>query len=171
MPQFQTKRRVQHSAGNMFDLVADVERYPEFVPLCKRLHVTSRTGESGDEIITARMMVAYKMLQESFTSRIVLNREAQEIRVNYIDGPFRYLENLWTFQPINDRACEIGFRISYEFRSRILQTLMGAVFDKAFRKFAGAFEARADQVYGTAPRKTANDGPSKTLSAKASRPA
>src|SRR5262245_8398816 len=106
MPQFETKRRVAHGAENMFNLVADVERYPEFVPLCQSLRVRSRTSEGGRETVTATMTVAYKVLQESFTSRIVLDRTAREIRVSYIDGPFRHLENVWTFAPLGDKACE-----------------------------------------------------------------
>jgi coenzyme Q-binding protein COQ10 len=148
VPKFQTSRRVSHSAANMFALVADVERYPEFVPLCESLRVVSRRPEGGREIVTAAMTVAYKLLRETFTSRVVLEPEARQITVNYIDGPFRYLENVWTFRPLGDDACEVGFSLSYEFKSRMLQTLMGAVFDRAFRKFADAFEARADAVYG-----------------------
>ncbi len=150
MPQFQTRRRVAHSVENMFELVADVERYPEFVPLCENLRIVGRSREGEHEVVTARMTVAYKLLREGFTSRIVLDRSANEIRVSYIDGPFRYLENVWSFRPIEAHSCEIGFRISYEFRSRILQKLMGAMFDRAFRKFADAFEARADRIYGKA---------------------
>jgi coenzyme Q-binding protein COQ10 len=132
----------------MFELVADVERYPEFVPLCESLRLRGRTMEGGSEVITATMTVAYKVIRESFTSRIVLDRGASEIRVAYIDGPFKRLENVWSFRPLGDQACEVGFRIAYEFRSRLLQAVMGAAFDRAFRKFADAFEARADQVYG-----------------------
>jgi coenzyme Q-binding protein COQ10 len=148
VPQFNTSRRVHHSADNMFALVADVERYPEFVPLCEALRVRGRTQEDGREIITATMTVAYKVLRESFTSRIVLDGARREIRVSYIDGPFKHLENVWSFRPLDEDSCEVGFRIVYEFRSRILQTLMGAAFDRAFRKFADAFEARADQIHG-----------------------
>ena len=148
MPQFDTSRRIDHSAANMFALVADVERYPEFVPLCESLVVKSRKAEGAGETVIATMTVAYKFLRESFTSRIVLDPAAREIRVAYLDGPFRYLENVWSFRPLGEKACEVGFRISYEFRSRILASLMGAAFDRAFRKFATAFEARADQIYG-----------------------
>ena len=150
MPQFETSRRIGHSATNMFALVADVERYPEFVPLCESLVVKSRKTESPSEIVTATMTVAYKFLRESFTSRIVLDPAAREIRVAYLDGPFRYLENVWSFRPLGEEACEVGFRISYEFRSRILASLMGAAFDRAFRKFATAFEERANRIYGRA---------------------
>lgn len=152
MPQYQTSRHLQHSAPHMFELVADVERYPEFVPLCQSLRIRSRSVENGHDVITATMTVAYKMLSESFTSRIVLDREANEIRVSYIDGPFKYLENVWSFRPTGERTCTIGFRIAYEFRSRILQAVMGAAFDTAFRKFADAFEARADRIYGRGER-------------------
>ena len=150
MPQFETSRRIHHSAANMFALVADVQRYPEFVPLCENLVVKSRKAEGPSEIVTATMTVAYKFLRESFTSLIVLDPAAREIRVAYLDGPFRYLENVWSFRPLGEEACEVGFRISYEFRSRILASLMGAAFDRAFRKFAAAFEQRADQIYGKA---------------------
>jgi coenzyme Q-binding protein COQ10 len=148
MPQFQTTRRVAHSAEEMFTLVADIERYPEFVPLCESLRIISRQPDGGREIVTASMTVAYKLIRESFTSRIMLDPEAKQIRVNYIDGPFRYLENVWSFRPLGGRSCEVGFSLSYEFKSRMLQMVMGAVFDRAFRKFADAFEARADTVYG-----------------------
>lgn len=153
----------------MFDLVADVDRYPEFVPLCEALHVRSRALEGGREIITATMTVAYKMLRERFTSRVGLDREKQEIRVAYLDGPFKHLENVWSFQPIGEDACKVGFRISYEFRSRLLQAVMGAAFDKAFRKFADAFEKRADRIYGG--RGTAPQSASEDEALKASRPA
>lgn len=156
MPHYQTSRQVQHSASNMFDLVADVERYPEFVPLCQSLKVQSRGRENGHDVITATMTVAYKLLRESFTTRITLDRDKNEIHVSYVDGPFKYLENVWSFTPRGETSCQIGFRIAYEFRSRILQTVMGAAFDRAFRKFADAFEARADQIYG---RNRASRGP------------
>ncbi len=132
----------------MFALVADVERYPEFVPLCESLRVVSRRQDGVRDVVTAAMTVAYKPLRETFTSRVALDAPARQITVNYIDGPFRYLENVWTFRPLGEDACEVGFSLSYEFKSRMLQTLMGAVFDRAFRKFADAFEARADAIYG-----------------------
>lgn len=152
MPQFETTRRVKHSAANMFELVADVERYPEFVPLCEALAVNGRaTDNEGREIITATMTVSYKLLRESFTSRVVLDRKAGKIFVSYNEGPFKHLENIWSFRPVGETACDVGFRIAYEFKSRLFQTLMGAVFDKAFRTFSTAFEARADEVYGRQP--------------------
>ena len=149
MPQFSTKRHVQHSASDMFDLVADVGRYPQFVPLCQALRIRKRiSGPDGSEVIVADMTVAYKFIRETFTSRVTLDRKNLEILVEYLEGPFQKMNNRWTFQPEGQSACEVMFSIAYEFRSRTLGTLMGAMFDTAFRRFAAAFERRADQVYG-----------------------
>jgi coenzyme Q-binding protein COQ10 len=149
MPQFTTSRRVKHAAAEMFDLVADVERYPEFVPLCRALRVRERIPEhEGIEVVLADMTVAYKLISESFTSRVTLDRPNLQISVEYLKGPFRRLENRWSFRPIAERACEVEFFISYEFRSRMLAMVMGSVFDLAFRRFSAAFERRADLVYG-----------------------
>jgi coenzyme Q-binding protein COQ10 len=152
MPQFSTKRRVQHSASDMLDLVADVEHYPEFVPLCRSLSVRRRTQDGeGRDVVTADMTVAYKLISETFTSRVTLDREKLEVLVEYIEGPFQKMNNRWNFRPAGDHACDVEFFIAYEFRSRTLGLLMGAMFDAAFRRFSAAFERRADQVYGTGP--------------------
>jgi coenzyme Q-binding protein COQ10 len=153
MPQFTTRRRVRHSADDMFDLVADVEHYPEFVPLCKDLKVRNRepSGE-GVETVVADMTVSFKLVRESFRSRVTLDRPKLQILVEYLQGPFSHMENRWTFKPDGEDACGVEFFIDYEFRSRMLGVLMGSMFDVAFRRFAAAFEARADKVYG---RKTA----------------
>lgn len=149
MPSFTNKRRVRHSATDMFDLVADVERYPEFVPLCESLHVRRRVASGeGVDILVADMTVAYKMFREGFASRVTLDRPRLSIVVEYLDGPFSRLENRWTFRPEGESASEVEFYIAYEFRSRTLGLLMGAMFDAAFRRFAEAFEQRADEVYG-----------------------
>jgi coenzyme Q-binding protein COQ10 len=150
VPDFRTTRRVAHSAEAMFGLVADVERYPEFVPFCEMLQVRGRRSEGEREVLVADMSVGYKLVRETFTSKVTLDRPALEIRADYLDGPFRSLENSWTFKPLPDGACEISFCIVYEFRSRALALLMGAMFDRVFRTFADAFEARADQLYGKA---------------------
>ena len=150
MPEFRTRRHVAHSAEEMFALVADVERYPEFVPFCERLAVRGRNSEGGREVLVADMTVGYKLVRETFTSKVTLDRPALEIRADYLDGPFRTMENSWSFQPLDAGHSEIRFSIAYEFKSRTLAMLMGAVFDRAFRRFAQAFEARADEVYGSA---------------------
>jgi coenzyme Q-binding protein COQ10 len=151
MPELSTTRRVRHAASEMFDLVADVEHYPEFVPLCQSLTVRKRIKEGGKDVIVADMTVAYKLVHETFTSRVTLDRPNMQILVEYLEGPFRRLNNRWNFRAVNTSACDIDFFITYEFRSRTLGMVMGAVFDAAFRRFAAAFERRADQVYGAQP--------------------
>jgi coenzyme Q-binding protein COQ10 len=152
LPLFRVERRVRHNAIAMFDLVADVERYPEFVPLCKGLKVRSRSSEGeGRETLVADMTVGYKLIRETFTSRVTLDRPNLKVRVEYIDGPFSRLENVWTFKDEPDgEGSRVSFFIDYEFKSRTLGALMGSMFDAAFRKFASAFEQRADAVYGRA---------------------
>ena len=149
MPKFSSKRRVHHSASEMFDLVAAVERYPEFVPLCSSLKVRQRTPKpDGTEIVVCEMTVSFKLVRETFTTRVTLDRANLKILVEYLQGPFSNLENRWTFEPKGDNACDVGFFIAYEFRSRMLGLLMGSMFDAAFARFSAAFEKRADAVYG-----------------------
>src|SRR5665213_748012 len=141
MPRFSSKRRVYHTASQMFDLVADVERYPEFVPLCHSLRIRQRTQQAdGTEIVVADMTVSFKLVRESFTSRVTLDRSNLKILVEYLKGPFSNLENRWTFEARSDTDCEVGFFLAYELRSRMLAILMGTMFDTAFQRFASAFE-------------------------------
>jgi coenzyme Q-binding protein COQ10 len=150
MPSFRTSRRVRHSPADMFELVADIEKYPQFVPLCAALRVRSRsTDAEGRTVVVAEMTVSFKLIRETFTSRVTLDRENLQILVEYLDGPFSHMQNKWTFQPDEgEGGCVIEFFIDYAFRSRILGALMGTMFDTAFRRFASAFEQRADVVYG-----------------------
>jgi len=148
MPTFRSVRPVGHSPIQMFALVADVERYPEFLPLCEDLRIIRRvqSGE-GIETLVAAMSVGYKAIRETFTTRVTLDEPRLRIQVEYVDGPFKYLENRWTFRQ-TPSGCDVEFYINYEFKSFALGMLMGSVFDKAFRKFAEAFEERAEIVYG-----------------------
>ncbi|BBC00135.1 coenzyme Q-binding protein COQ10 [Bradyrhizobium japonicum] len=149
MPRFSSKRRVRHTAPQMFDLVADVERYPEFVPLCQALKIRQRTPkDDGTEVVVADMTVSFKLVRETFTSRVTLDRPNLKILVEYLRGPFSNLENRWSFEPKSEAECDVGFFLNYEFKSRMLAMLMGSMFDAAFSRFAAAFEKRADQVYG-----------------------
>ena len=149
MPSFETSRRVHHSAAQMFALVADIEAYPQFLPLCKALRVTHRAEEGETQVLIADMEVGYKAIRERFTSKVVCEKPLLKILVNYIDGPFRHLENTWRFRDADDAGqCHVDFHITYEFKSRMLSMLVGGMFDAAFRKFSEAFERRADQVYG-----------------------
>jgi len=151
MPRFNSRRQVNHSATQMFDLVADVERYPEFVPLCRTLKIRQRTARpDGTEVLVADMTVSFKLVREAFTSRVTLDRASLKILVEYLQGPFSNLENRWTFEARGENACEVGFFLSYEFKSRMLAMLMGTMFDTAFARFAAAFEKRADVIYGKA---------------------
>jgi coenzyme Q-binding protein COQ10 len=151
MPQFRTKRHVRHSAGDMFDLVADIDRYPQFLPLVAALRTRKRTDNpDGTVTLIADMTVAYKLIRETFTCRVTLDRPNLKIRAEYIDGPFRALDNRWSFADAGEGACDVEFYITYEFKSRMFSMLLGAMFDMTFRRFAEAFERRADQVYARA---------------------
>ena len=149
MPQFNTARQVPYSAEQMFALVADVERYPEFLPMCEALAVRSRKERDGVTVLVADMTVGYRAIRETFTSQVVLKPDELIIDVKYLDGPFKYLRNRWEFVARGDSS-EVRFDIDYEFRNRILGMMMGAVFDRAFRMFAEAFEKRAATIYGAA---------------------
>ena len=113
MPELSTTRRVRHGAAKMFDLVADVEHYPEFVPLCQSLKVRKRTQEGGKDVIIADMTVAYKVLRETFTSRVTLDRPNLKIPVEYLEGPFRRLNNTWKFHDVDNRMkrCRVFHRL------------------------------------------------------------
>lgn len=149
MPSFSTRHHIPCTPEQMFDLVADVESYPQFVPLCESLTITSRDETPDRTVVTARMDVGYKAIRESLTTRVVLEPNDKRIVVEYLDGPFKHLENRWTFHDAPG-GCEVDFYITYEFKSLLLAMLMGALFDTAFRKFTKAFEERARKVYGPA---------------------
>ena len=149
MPQFSNRRRVHHAAGDMFDLVSDIGKYPEFVPLCDSMRIRDRREkEDGTVIMVAAMTVAYKLIRQTFTSRATLDKDNLKILVEYLDGPFKRMQNRWTFKPTDEGSCEVEFFIDYEFAGRTFGMLMGAMFDTVFRRMVSAFEQRADRVYG-----------------------
>ena len=153
MPSFKTTRHVAFTASQMFALVADVERYPEFLPLCTGLSVLSRRPVGEGEELTARMNVGYKAISESFTTRVLTKPNDLKIDVTYLNGPFKRLINHWTFRDgAAGTGSTIDFFIDYEFKSMLMGALMGAMFDQAFRRFAQAFEERAGHVYGKSTR-------------------
>jgi coenzyme Q-binding protein COQ10 len=145
---YETKHAVAHSADEMFALVARVEDYPKFLPLCESLKVKHREQRNGKEVLIATMTVGYGMIHESFTTGVHLDHAAHTILVEYLDGPFTFLENRWQFRPIGEGACTIDFYIAYAFRSRLFERLVGGLFARAVEKYTGAFESRADAVYG-----------------------
>lgn len=151
MPKFETTRLVAYSAQQMYQIVADVEAYPQFLPLCEGLQVESRETAGDTTTIIATMSVGYKTIRESFRTRVTLTPAGPGILVEYLDGPFSRLVNRWRFVPaghVTGLGSEVHFYIDYEFRSIVLSMLMGALFDKAFRRFSAAFEDRAKAVYG-----------------------
>ena len=141
------------SAKQMFAVVADVEQYPAFLPLCESLVVHSREQKGAATEIIATMGIGYHAIRESFKSSVTLQPEKDQIVVRYLDGPFEHLENRWGFRDLADGS-EVHFFIDYAFASRMLSLLMGAVFDKAVRKFAEAFEERACQIYRSTATET-----------------
>ena len=143
MPKHVEQRVLTHSPQQMFELVADVERYPEFLPWCLGTRVTKRDSDSLD----ADMLIGFRMFRERFGSHVELDRATREINVRYTHGPFRYLVNNWRFLPHAD-GCEIDFAVDFEFRSRLLQKIMGALFTEAVHRMVSAFEARAREIYG-----------------------
>ncbi|MGB3710189.1 MAG: type II toxin-antitoxin system RatA family toxin [Erythrobacter sp.] len=136
-------RRLPYSAEQMFDLVADVGRYDEFLPWVIAVRVKSETETE----MVADMIVGFKAIRERFTSRVTKDRP-NEIAVHYVDGPLSDLDNVWTFHAIDDNACEIDFKVDFQFKNRVFQAIAGQYFDRAFRKMVAAFEQRAHELYG-----------------------
>ncbi|MBA3325896.1 MAG: type II toxin-antitoxin system RatA family toxin [Rhodobacteraceae bacterium] len=150
MPTHAEKRVMPYSAEQMFDLIADVERYDEFLPWVAAARIISREpleGRSG-EVIEAELIVSFKLFRERFGSRVTLRPEERAIDVDYLEGPFRYLRNHWKFEPRDANRCEVDFFVDFEFRSAILQRLIGLVFNEAMQRIVRAFERRAAELYG-----------------------
>ena len=145
MPTHAEQRPLPYQPQELFELVADVERYPEFLPWCKAARVRQR--ESQERQIVADLVVGFKMVRERFTSRVDLEPEERVIRVQYVDGPFRYLNNTWQFIEHAD-GCMIDFYVDFEFRSRVLQKMLQPLFNEAVRRMVAAFEGRAKELYG-----------------------
>ena len=145
---YETRHIVEHSADDMFALVARVEDYPRFLPLCEAVQVKRREQRNGTDVLVATMTVGYKFFRESFTTQVTLDQTARTILVEYLDGPFSHLENRWRFEPLGGGRCAIHFFIAYSFRSRLFESLVGGLFAKAVEKYTAAFEDRADAVYG-----------------------
>ncbi|MEA3261950.1 MAG: type II toxin-antitoxin system RatA family toxin [Pseudomonadota bacterium] len=144
MPGIQEVRRLPYSAEQMYDLVADVARYGEFLPWV----VATRVRSDSETEMIADMLVGFNALREKFTSR-VLKQRPERIEVIYIDGPMRDLDNVWQFRPAEDGGCEVEFMVNFTFRNAMFERLAGQYFDRAFRKMVGAFETRAEALYGS----------------------
>jgi len=144
MPSIRETRRLPFSAEQMFDLVADVDKYPEFLPWV----AATRVRDNSDTTMTADMLVGFKAIREKFTSKVEKHRP-DTIRVHYVDGPLRDLDNVWTFEPTDGGGCEIHFSVDFAFKSKMFEALAGQYIDRAFRKMVAAFEERAEALYGS----------------------
>ena len=138
------KRNLPYTPEQLFDLVADVARYPEFLPWCISSRITKR---EGDDVFYADLTIGYKMVREKFGSKVILNAP-DHLHVEYLSGPMRYLSNHWKFIREEDGSCTIDFFVDFEFKNRILQNLIGVFFTEVMQRMVGAFEARAKQLYG-----------------------
>jgi coenzyme Q-binding protein COQ10 len=146
MPRHEESRHVPFAPIRMFNLVADVESYPKFLPWC----IGTRIRDRAQDRFLADMIIGFKMLRERYTSRVWLDHDTHTIRVEYLDGPFRHLHNQWIFRPTEDGGTDIFFLIEFEFRSRLLEGLMGKMFGEAVTVMVNAFEKRARELYGAA---------------------
>ncbi len=143
MPKFETTQRMPHSAEQMFAIVADIEKYPQFVPLCEALNVIERYEEANRDIIEADMTVAYKAIRETFRSKVELDQQNLLVSSQSMDGPFKHLFSEWKFLPLCDTMCDVQYQINYEFKNWIFQKLMGGLFEKAISTYSTSFENRA----------------------------
>lgn len=149
MPSHAEKRRLPYSAAQMYDLVADVERYPEFLPWNSAARIRSReAGPDGSEVLEADLVISFKVFRERFGSRVTLFPADKRIDTEYLDGPFRYLRSGWAFRDLPEGGCEVDFHVDFEFRNPILKRVIGVVFGEAMHRIVRAFEDRAKKLYG-----------------------
>jgi len=147
MPAHSETKSLPYQAQQMFDLVADVGRYPEFLPWCSAARVRSVNTVGNTQVIEADLVISFKVFREKFGSRVVLNREQRTIQTDYVDGPFKHMTSNWAFRD-TQAGCEVDFDVDFEFRNVILQGIIGVVFGEAMTRVVRAFEARAAQLYG-----------------------
>jgi coenzyme Q-binding protein COQ10 len=150
MPTHAEQREMAYSAEEMYALIADIESYSQFLPWCEAARIRRRTPlPDGDgEVVEADLVISFKVFRERFGSRVTLRPDLRSIDVEYLDGPFRYLNNHWEFAPTGETACKVDFFVDFEFRSRTLQAIIGVVFNEAMQRIVRAFERRAEQLYG-----------------------
>jgi coenzyme Q-binding protein COQ10 len=148
MGNIKVRKRIAHHWADLFDLVADIESYPAFVPCCQRTNVLSRKADgAGNTVIVSRMTVGVSALHVSYANRTTASLPERRIRVQALDGPLRRLEVTWSFNPDGDTATDVAFSVSYEFSSPMLGVLASGMFDSMFRQIVDAFEKRADQLF------------------------
>jgi coenzyme Q-binding protein COQ10 len=149
MPAHKERRPLPWTAEQMYGLVADVARYPEFLPWTSAARIRSRTPRpDGSEAIEADLVISFKVFRERFGSRVILFPAERRIETDYLDGPFRHMHSHWQFADLPGGGCEVDFAVDFEFRNALLQAVIGVVFDEAMRRVVRAFEARAEALYG-----------------------
>lgn len=149
MPKHHETRKLPHTADQMFELVADVESYSEFIPWISAARITSRRGSpSGEEVLEADLVISFKVFRERFSSRVTLDHEDRRIDTKYLSGPFRHMLSTWRFRDLGEGACEVVFDVDFEFKNRILGSAAQMFFDDAMQRIVRAFERRAAQLYG-----------------------
>lgn len=149
MPTHAEKRKLPYSAQQMYALVADVSAYPAFLPWCAASRVRKRTPIPNGEVVDADLVISFKVFREKFGSRVTLSPERNHVDVVYLDGPFKYLTNHWHFTDLPEGGCEVDFFVDFEFRSPLLQSIIGVVFNEAMLRIVRAFEERAAELYGS----------------------
>lgn len=150
MPRHHESRHLPYAALQMYDLVADVARYPEFLPWTAAARIRSRTPIAGGEVMEADLVISFKVFRERFGSRVTLLPGEGRILTEYIDGPFKHLKSTWTFADRTDGGCDVTFDVDFEFRNAILAGVIGLVFNEAMTRVVRAFEARAQALHGVA---------------------
>jgi len=149
MPTHAEKRKMPYSAKQMYDLIADVNAYPQFLPWCVGARIRKRTEmPDGTTQMDADLVISFKLFRERFGSKVTLYPADLRVDVAYLDGPFRYLNNHWKFTPIDENSCEADFFVDFEFKSAMLQAVIGVVFNEAMQRIVRAFEKRAQELYG-----------------------
>ncbi|MEN8891634.1 type II toxin-antitoxin system RatA family toxin [Planktotalea arctica] len=148
MPTHSENRHMPYSAQQMYDLVADVASYPEFLPWCAAARIRSREGDSAREVMLADLVISFKVFRERFGSRVVLFAQDKKIDTEYLDGPFKYMKSNWAFADAQGGGCDVQFFVDFEFKNAILQRLIGLVFNEAMQRIVRAFESRAEALYG-----------------------
>jgi coenzyme Q-binding protein COQ10 len=152
MPSHSEKREMPYTAQQMYDLVADVGSYPEFLPWTAAARIRRRTDFGDNEVMEADLVISFKVFRERFGSRVTLWPADYRIDTEYLDGPFRYLKSYWIFEDLADSSCKVDFFVDFEFKNRVLQGVIGAVFNEAMLRIVRAFEKRAEELYGSSAR-------------------
>jgi coenzyme Q-binding protein COQ10 len=147
MPKHSETRNLPYSAQQMYDLVADVALYPQFLPWCSAARIRSVKPEGDSSVMLADLMISFKVFRERFGSKVILHPAELSIDTEYLDGPFKYMKSTWEFRDVAD-GCEVQFFVDFEFKNAILQSIIGVVFNEAMHRIVRAFESRADDLYG-----------------------